>query len=103
MLMDHGAISEARQLPDWELLRRLAIGQNDAAFAALVHRHGPLVLSVCQRVLGDEHAAEDAFQATFLVLFRRASSLRRKQPLGSWLHAVAQRIALRARAQSARK
>src|SRR5262249_18369244 len=63
--------------------------------------HGPMVLGVCRRVLGDAHAAEDCFQATFLVLLRRAASLQNRQPLGGWLHGVARRIALRARAQSA--
>jgi RNA polymerase sigma factor (sigma-70 family) len=60
-----------------------------------------MVLGVCRRVLGHSHGAEDCFQATFMVLVRRAASLQKQQPLGSWLHGVAQRIAMRARAQAA--
>src|SRR4029077_5390591 len=64
-------------------------------------RHGPMVLGVCRRILGDSHEAEDVFQATFLVLVRRTRSIRRKESVGSWLYGVAQRIGLRARAQIA--
>src|SRR5437764_7277000 len=82
---------------DAALLGRFA-GQRDAeAFAALVRRHGPMVLSVCRRLLGDGHDADDAFQATFLVLLRKAGSLRRPGQLGPWLHGVASRVALKAR------
>jgi len=95
------AVQEARDLTDGELLRRFVTASEDAAFAVLVHRHGPMVLSVCQRVLADAHAAEDAFQATFMVLVRRAKSIRKQAPLANWLYAVAQRIAMRARSQSA--
>jgi len=95
------AIQEARDQPDGQLLERFVVQRDEAAFGALVHRHGPMVLGVCQRVLGDLHAAEDSFQATFLVLVRRAASLARHKPVGGWLHAVAQRVALKARAQTA--
>src|SRR5205085_5925220 len=71
--------------------------------AALVRRHGPMVLGVCRRVLRDAHAAEDAFQATFLVLVRKAGSIRRRELLGNWLYGVACRTALEARAAAARR
>src|SRR5262249_48128930 len=70
---------------------------------ALVRRHGPLVLGVCRRVLRDRHAAEDAFQATFLILLRRARSLDRRGSVASWLYTVAYHVALRARADAARR
>jgi RNA polymerase sigma factor (sigma-70 family) len=73
------------------------------AFAALVERHGPMVLRVCRSVLRDEHDAQDAFQATFLVLVRRARAVRRQQSVGSWLHGVALRVSCRARADLARR
>jgi len=95
------AKQEARGLSDGKLLERFLATRDEAAFAALVHRHGPMVLGVCERVLRDPHAAEDGFQATFMVLVRRAASIGRRQPLGGWLHAVAKRVALKARAKEA--
>ncbi|MHB1424998.1 MAG: RNA polymerase sigma factor [Gemmataceae bacterium] len=84
---------------DAELLERFAAGRDENAFEALLRRHGPLVWSVCRRVLAEEHAAEDAFQATFLVLIRKARSVSKKASIRSWLHGVALRVALRARQQ----
>jgi RNA polymerase sigma-70 factor (ECF subfamily) len=93
----------AADLPDPQLLERYAGRRDEAAFTALVRRHGPLVLGACRRVLGDAHAAEDVFQATFLLLARKAGSLRRPAALGPWLHGVATRIALKARGREARR
>jgi DNA-directed RNA polymerase specialized sigma24 family protein len=91
----------APELPDPELLRRFHAQQDHAAFDALLRRHGPMVLDVCRGVLGNEADAEDAFQATFLVLVRKVGSIRKSASLGSWLHGVAHRTSLKARAQSA--
>jgi RNA polymerase sigma factor (sigma-70 family) len=88
---------------DAQLLERFAARQSEAAFAVLVERHGPLVHSVCRRVLQNAHDTEDAFQATFLILARKAHTIHRHQSLASWLYKVAYRIALRARAGIARR
>jgi RNA polymerase sigma factor (sigma-70 family) len=87
--------------PDADLLARFAGQHDEVAFAALVARHGAMVLNLCRRVLGDAHAAEDAFQATFLVLARKAGSLTRPEALAGWLHGVACRVALKARRRTA--
>jgi len=90
-------------LSDGQLLQRYLARRDEAAFAALVQRYAGLVLGVCRRVLRDGHAAEDAFQATFLVLVRRASSLDKTGSLSSWLYGVAYRTALKARGKEARQ
>ncbi len=91
------------QASDEALLRRFVADRSDLAFAQLVTKYGPLVMSVCRRVLGKEQDAEDAFQATFLVLARKAASLRRARSLPAWLHKTAYRIALRAKAVNVRR
>jgi RNA polymerase sigma factor (sigma-70 family) len=90
-------------LPDRELLDALVGRRDEAAFEALLRRHGPMVLAVCRRTLGNAHDAEDAFQATFLVLLRKAASLRKRDALASWLYGVAFHTARRARAMNARR
>ncbi len=91
-------------LTDRELLERFLAGESaEAAFEILVDRHGPMVRSVCRSLLGDPHEADDAFQATFLVLARRASSIRGRDAVGSWLYRVARRVAAHARADAARR
>ena len=96
----------AGPLGDSELLEQFVSGSEEvaeAAFTALVDRHGAMVLGVCRRVLGNRHAAEDAFQATFLVLARKAPAIARREQLASWLHGVARRAAMDARARAARQ
>lgn len=88
---------------DESLLGRFIRDGDEGAFSALVQRHGPMVLGVCQRVLQDRHEAEDAFQATFLLLVQRAASLREPRLLAGWLYGVAYRIAQRARRRAARR
>jgi RNA polymerase sigma factor (sigma-70 family) len=91
-------------LGDAELLRRFNARRDEAAFEALVERHGPMVLGVCRRVLGgDPGAADDAFQATFLILVRKAGALRDGERIGPWLYGVALRVARRARQQRDRR
>jgi RNA polymerase sigma factor (sigma-70 family) len=90
-----------RELSDQELLLRCEGSQDKAAFHTLLCRHGPMVLDVCGAVLGNGDDAEDAFQATFLILVRKAGSIRKTASLGAWLHGVAYRTALKSRAQSA--
>lgn len=93
-------------LSDGQLLDRFVAGGDpaaEAAFTALAERHGPMVLRVCRQMLGDPHAAQDAFQATFLVLVRKAASVRNRDSVASWLHGVARRVAMRARVDAARR
>jgi hypothetical protein len=82
----------ATGLADGPLLERFVVHHDETAFEALLARHGPMVLGVCRRVLGDPSDIEDAFQATFLVLVRKAGSLRERELLGSWLYGVAYRV-----------
>jgi RNA polymerase sigma factor (sigma-70 family) len=88
---------------DAALLQAFVERRDGPAFAALVRRHGPMVLGVCCRVLGNHHDAEDAFQATFLVLARKAASVVPRETVGNWLYGVAYRTALEARSLNARR
>lgn len=97
------AAARADGLPDRELIARFAAGRDEDAFAALVRRHGPMVLRVCRRILHNEHDAEDVFQATFLVLSRKAAALHRAESVGCFLHGVACRLALKARTRFAKQ
>ena len=90
-------------LTDAQLLERYAVRNDPAAFEALLARYGPMVLGVCRRRLRDRHAAEDAFQATFLVLVRKAGSIRVDRSIGPWIHGVAWRVAERARVEASRR
>jgi len=93
-------------LSDSSLLQRYLTGRDgaeQAAFSALVERHGPMVLGVCRQVLGNAHDAQDAFQATFLVMARKAGSVHDAESLASWLHGIALRVAVRAKADEARR
>jgi RNA polymerase sigma factor (sigma-70 family) len=88
---------------DAALLERFVRCRDEGAFAALLERHGPMVLGACRRVLGDAHAAEDAAQATFLVLARRAAAVRPPERLAAWLYGVARHLALKCRRADARR
>jgi RNA polymerase sigma factor (sigma-70 family) len=97
------AVREAAELTDRDLLRRFSHDRDEAAFSTLMQRHGPLVLGVCRRLLPDPNDADDAFQATFLVLARKAGSVGQPDRLANWLYGVALRVAKKARSASARR
>ncbi len=97
------SIGVVGSLSDSHLLDRFLAGGDEAAFSALIERHGPMVMRVCSQVLGDSHDAQDAAQAVFFVLARRAHSIRRASSVASWLHGVALRTAARARTAAARR
>ncbi len=99
-LFEGGTVSG---LSEWQLLERYLERRDESAFEALVVRHGPMVLSVCRRALGVTPDADDAFQATFLILIRRARALGPRDAIGPWLYGVARRVAARARDQAARR
>ncbi|QEH35057.1 RNA polymerase sigma factor CarQ [Aquisphaera giovannonii] len=93
-LLDVGAMGD---LPDGQLLGRFVERREGAVFEVIIRRHGPMVWGVCRRMLRDHHDAEDAFQATFLVLARRSASILPREKLGNWLYGVAYRTARKAR------
>src|SRR6266700_2082033 len=95
--------AEPADSTDAQLLRRFIGARDAAAFELLVWRHGGMVLDLCRRLLRHEADAEDAFQATFLTLARKAAAVARGAALGGWLYTVARRTALAARARSARR
>ncbi len=94
---------EIETLTDGELLERFVRRRDEAAFEALVHRHGPMVFGACRRLLQNDSDAEDAFQATFLVLVRKANSVRPREMVGNWLYGVAHSTALKARAMRSKR
>jgi RNA polymerase sigma factor (sigma-70 family) len=94
---------QASKLSDAELLQRFVAERDEAAFEVLLWRHGPKVLGVCRRILHHEQDTEDAFQATFMALVRKANSIGKRQSLGSWLYRVAYHTALRARTGAAKR
>lgn len=95
--------STLMETSDAKLLERFVAHHEEAAFAALLRRHGPMVLSVCRRALSNEQDREDVFQATFLLLAGKAGSIRRGESVGSWLHGVAHRLAVQCRRQESRR
>src|SRR5262245_33384152 len=96
-LLHHVRRLAGASAPDDQLLADFLARRDEGTFAALVGRHGPMVLNLCRRVLRDVHAAEDVFQSTFLVLADRAAAIRRRASLACWLHGVAYRLAVRAK------
>jgi RNA polymerase sigma factor (sigma-70 family) len=97
------AAARTVDVADAVLLRHYTEQRDQAAFAALVARHGGIVLRLCRRILGDAHAAEDAFQAVFVILARKAHSLKQPDALSAWLYGVARRVALKAHGQARRR
>lgn len=91
------------ELSDGQLLERFVRCREESAFAALLRRHGAMVLGVCRGVLRHQQDAEDAFQAAFLILAQKAASIRQRQSVGGWLHEVAYRVALKAQRSAARR
>src|SRR4029077_869978 len=90
-------------LTDGELLECYIARRDEAAFGALVRRHGPMVLGVCCRVLGNVHDAEDAFQATFLVLVRKAATIVPRSMVANWLYGVARQTAMKAKVMNTKR
>ncbi len=99
-LFQHGT---ATGMAEGELLERFVASQDESAFEALIARHGPMVLGVCRRLLRDPNDVDDAFQATFLVLVRKAGTLQQRHLLGNWLYGVAHRVATRSRCLAAKR
>ena len=98
-----GVLRDGAGLTDGQLLGDYLSRRDEAAIAALVRRHGPMVWGVCRRVLHNHHDAEDAFQTTFLVLVRKAASIASRELLANWLYGVAHQTALKARATAAKR
>src|SRR5437764_2768188 len=96
-------LREGEQHTDGQLLDSFVRCRDRVALEALVRRHGPMVWGVCRRVLRNHHDAEDAFQATFLVLVRKAASIRARELVANWLYGVAHQTALKARATAAKR
>jgi RNA polymerase sigma factor (sigma-70 family) len=94
------AVQPTERLTDHQLVERFVRERDETAFAALVRRHGGMVLGVCRRILRHEQDAEDAFQAAFLILSRKARTIRRSEAVGGWLYRVAYHVAVRARADA---
>jgi RNA polymerase sigma factor (sigma-70 family) len=90
-------------MSDAQLLQRFVNHRDETAFEALVQRHGPMVMGVCRRQLSDPHSIDDAFQATFVVLVRKAASIAQPELLGNWLYGVAYRVSIKARVNAARR
>src|SRR5438270_9761803 len=99
----HRAALADPALSDGRLLGRFVVAREEQAFAALVYRHGPMVRAVCRRVAGDADLADDAFQAAFLVLARRAADVKPRAAVRAWLYGVAVRTAREARTMAARR
>src|SRR5262249_27283768 len=102
-LRDWAGVARGPEVTDRQLLEQYAQQHDDDAFVALVRRHGPLVMGVSSRVLGNSADIEDVFQATFVVLARKAGTLQWHNSVAHWLHAVAYRIACKARSEVARR
>jgi RNA polymerase sigma factor (sigma-70 family) len=102
-LRKFAALHAYRDLADHDLLERFIDAHDEAAFTVLIEKHGPMVLGVCRRALANQHDAEDACQATFLVLSRKAKSISKKASLGSWLHGVARRVSASLKREQARR
>jgi RNA polymerase sigma factor (sigma-70 family) len=98
-----GLLHRTPERSDAQLLEDHIVRRDAAALEAIVRRHGPMVWGVCRRLLASHHDAEDAFQATFLVMVRKAASVRHREQLANWLHGVARQTALKARATAGRK
>src|ERR1043166_6849230 len=103
LLFQAACAQDAAARTDGQLLEESLSRRDEAAFAVLVKRHGPMVLAVCRRVLANEADAEDAFQAAFLVLIHKARSLTARAILGDWLHQAPRYTALKARVAAARR
>lgn len=96
------ALKQNDELSDGQLLERFTQRRDESAFAALMRRHGPMVLGICRGILRQPPDVEDAFQATFLILARKAGGIRRGVSVGGWLHEVAYNVALKAQVRAMR-